>query len=74
MLPLDSGPKLAVGQVWLGDLGVGGNSVSCLIMFAIFTGLGRAYRLGDILKIFWIFIILGRGQAKKGWEHFYGES
>ena len=45
MLPLDSGPKLAVGQVWLGDLGVGGNSVSCLIMFVIFTGLGRAYRL-----------------------------
>ena len=32
------------------DLVVGGNSVCCLIIFVIFIGLGRAYRLGGFLS------------------------
>ena len=49
MLPLDSGPKLAVGQwiAWWSGLPVGssssGNFICCLIIDAIFIGLGRAY-------------------------------
>ena len=36
----------------------------------VFIGLGRAYRLGENLKLSY-----GRGeQSKKGWDHFYGES
>ena len=53
MLPLDSGPKLAVGQwvaCWAG-LPWGGNSLCCLIIFVIFIGLGRPYSLGKILKL-----------------------
>ena len=42
MLPLDSGPKLAVGQ---------GNFVCCLIIVVIFLGLGRTYRLGGDFKV-----------------------
>ena len=50
-LSLDSGPKLAKlagDQVFLGDLAVRENSVSCLIVFVIFIELGRAYRLGGV--------------------------
>ena len=49
----------------MGDLAVGGNSVCRLIIFVIFIGLGRAYRLGgDFEIIIW-------GGAKKGWGYFY---
>ena len=33
------------------DLVVGGNSVCCLIIFVIFIGLGRAYRLGGDFEV-----------------------
>ena len=35
----------------MGDLAVGGNSVCCLIIFVIFIGLGRAYRLGEDFEV-----------------------
>ena len=55
--PLDSGPKLAVGQsmAWwsglLGGLAEEGNFVSCIINVVLFIGLGRAYRLGDDVEV-----------------------
>ena len=76
-LPLNSGPKLAVGQriaCWSclpeGSSSTGGNSVCCLVILVIFIGLGRAYRLGGggILKLPYGW------QAKKEWDHFYGGS
>ena len=73
MLHRDCGPKLAVGQWiawWSGllDLAVGGNFVFCLIIVVIFIVLERAYRLEGILRL------SNRGQATKGWDHFYGGS
>ena len=74
-LPLDSSPKLAVGQwiAWWSGLPGGSNSrgrlfLFCLIIVVIFMGLGRAYRLGWILKLW------NSRQASKGWDHFYGWS
>ena len=44
----------------MGDLAVGGNSVCCLIIFVIYIGLGRAYRLrGDFEVLKW------RGEPKR---------
>ena len=49
-----------------------GKFVFCLVIVFIFIGLGRAYRLegggGRILKL------SNRGQAWRGWDHFYGGS
>ena len=49
-----------------------GKFVFCLVIVFIFIGLGRAYRLegggGRILKL------SNRGQAGRGWDHFYGGS
>ena len=78
-LTFDSGPKLAVGQWiawWSGlpwNLAVVGNSVCCLVIFVIFIGLGRAYGLGEILKLSCGGRRAGAGvQAKREWDHFYG--
>ena len=46
----------------------------CLIIVAIFIGLGRAYRWLEKGGNFEV-IKEGEGrQATKGWNHFYGES
>ena len=42
------------------DLVVGGNSVCCFIIFVIFIGLGRAYRLGGALEV-----IIWEGKPKR---------
>ena len=72
MQPLDSGPKLAVGQwiiAWWS--GLSGESSSrrklCNLSYhrCHVVGLGRAYRLGGILNL------SNRGQGTKGWDHFY---
>ena len=61
MLPVESGPKLAVGQwvpygeqVWLGEIATGGNFICCLIIVVMFMGVGGAYRLeADFKVIIW---------------------
>ena len=60
MLPLDSGPKLAVGQ---------GNFVCCLIIVVIFLGLGRTYRLGGDFKVV-IRVISHKGMGPFLWGEF----
>ena len=50
---------------------MGENFVFCLIIViivVIFIRLGRAYKLGGILNL----SNGERGQATKGWDHFYG--
>ena len=58
MLPLDSGPKLAVGQwtAWWSGLPGGSSSKTKLCI------------LKGILKL------SNEGQATKGWDYFYGRS
>ena len=54
----------------MGDLAVGGNFVFCIIIVAIFIGLGKAYWLGWGGG-FWRFYQMGEGvQGAKGWEYF----
>ena len=50
-----------------GDLAAGRNFVFCLMIVAIFVGLGRACRLERIVKL------LNGGQATKGETNFMGE-
>ena len=69
MLPLDSGPNLAVGQwiVWWSDLSGGSSSRGKLCMLS-YHSCHINGTWGEILKL------SCGGQATKGWDHFYGGS
>ena len=76
-LPLNSDPKVAVGQ-WIACWsGLPGESSSrgkhCMLSFHIF----HIYRTWKSIHISWGEILrlsYRGGQVKKGWDHFYGRS
>ena len=76
MLPLNSGPKLAVGQWIAWQSGLPGDTSSrgklCILSYHscnIYRTWKRIYVGG---REFWSYRL--GGQSTKGWDHFFGES